>query len=375
MLAVAAVVFAAPAGGSTVNDSTAGSARPPLVLAVEGPQTGAQASNGLDQLRGVKLAVRQLDRYGGLWNGRRVVVRAADDQADAARARAVAQRVIGKGIHFLIGPYNSSVGVINLPIYRRHHVLPLWMTSLPATAGLGATLQPMNPQVSPIEAGYVQGTGATHVAMLVDESANGAFTEGMASRLRADLAKQGISTTTTGLQEGQSESYYAQRVADALSTRPDLVYVSTYFPEGAKIAAALQSRGGAPRCLMGFANVDPGFLAETTRAQAQRCVFSGVPAAPQMPSAAAYVRQYRAMFGKSPGVWGSFTYDSARILFRAIDAAQSFNIFAVERQLRRTRNFAGATGPVTVNRRTGYRTNVPLSILRVNNQDTFVIDG
>ena len=38
----------------------AGSGTPaPLVIAVEGPQSGAQAANGLDQLRGVRLAVRR----------------------------------------------------------------------------------------------------------------------------------------------------------------------------------------------------------------------------------------------------------------------------------------------------------------------------
>jgi ABC-type branched-subunit amino acid transport system substrate-binding protein len=124
---------------------------------------------------------------------------------------------------------------------------------------------------------------------------------------------------------------------------------------------------------MGLGNVDKGFLAQTTLAEAQRCVFSGVPAAPQMPSATTYVRQYRARFGQAPGVWGSFTYDSARILFRAINAAQSFNISAVERQLRRTTGFLGATGSVTINPQNGYRKHVPVSILRVSNHKQFVI--
>src|SRR5436305_7866574 len=117
------------AGCLSLAGAAASSAAPaPLVIAVEGPQSGAQASNGLDQLRGVKLAVRQLNADGGLWNGRRVVLYLADDKGEAARAKAVARRVIAKGIRFVVGPYNSSVGLANLPPYRRHHVLPLWMT-------------------------------------------------------------------------------------------------------------------------------------------------------------------------------------------------------------------------------------------------------
>jgi ABC-type branched-subunit amino acid transport system substrate-binding protein len=92
-----------------------------------------------------------------------------------------------------------------------------------------------------------------------------------------------------------------------------------------------------------------------------------------MPSAASYVHRYRSTFGKTPGVWGSFTYDSARILFRAINAAKSYKIGAIERQLRRTKGFRGATGPITISPKRGYRTNVPVSILRVNDRRKFVI--
>jgi branched-chain amino acid transport system substrate-binding protein len=345
----------------------------PLQIAIESPQSGEQASNGLDQLRGVQLAVRQLNALGGLWDRRKVVAFPADDKADAASANAVALGVIAKGIHFVIGPYNSSVGLVNLPTYRSHGVLPVWMTSRDQTAGLGVTVQPMNSQISPVNIRYVKGLGVKRIAMLVDDTANGAFTKDEAKRLRAALRREGKSASWTSVLEGQTGSYYAKQVAKALSTKPDFVYVSTYFPEGAKIAKALKAKGRSPRCLMGLANVDKGFLIQTTLAQARRCVFSGVPAAPQMPSAASYVHRYRSTFGKTPGVWGSFTYDSARILFRAINAAKSYKIGAIERQLRRTKGFRGATGPITISPKTGYRTNVPVSILRVNDGRKFVI--
>lgn len=102
-------------------------------------------------------------------------------------------------------------------------------------------------------------------------------------------------------------------------------------------------------------------------------VFSGVPAATEMPSAATYVRQYRAAFGKKPGVWGSFTYDSTRVLLAAIDRARSSGFAAVERQLRATERYRGATGTIAIDPRTGYRTNVPVSILRVDSRKRFVI--
>ena len=357
---------------------SSGSTRP-LLIAVEGPQSGEQAATGLDQLRGVRLAVKQLNAHGGLWDGRKVAVFAADDKAEASGAKAVARRVIAKGIRFVIGPYNSSVGLENLPLYRRHHVLPLWMTSRDETAGVGATLQPMNSQIAPVEEAYAKRVGARHVAMLVDDTPNGAFTKGMADRLQTALTQDGASVTRTSVLEttdpGTNGSYYADRLAQALKSSPDLVYVSTYFPEGAQIAKALTALGSSrgPRCLMGLANVSIDFTAKTTLAEAQRCVFSGVPEPSEMPSARTYVRQYRAAFRKTPGVWGSFTYDSARLLFASINRAKSHGFAAVERRLRATKGYRGATGTISINRKTGYRTNAPVFILRVDSRKKFVI--
>jgi branched-chain amino acid transport system substrate-binding protein len=349
----------------------------PLLIAVEAPLSGDQAPNGLDQLRGVRLAVKQLNAQGGLWDGRKVAIFRADDQGDAANASAVARKVIAKGIGFLVGPYNSSVGIANLGLYRRNRVLPMWMTSRDETAGAGATVQPMNTQIAPVESAYVKRIGVRRIAMLVDDTANGAFTKGMANRLRRVLVGDGASVTWTSVREttdpGTKGTYYADRVARALASEPDLVYVSTYFPEGVQIAKALAEAGATPRCLMGLANVDDGFVANTTIAEAQRCVFSGVPAATEMPSAKTYVRAYHAQFGKKPGVWGSFTYDSAGILFAAIDRAKSYDFRAVQEQLRRTKSYRGATGTITIDPKTGYRQNVPVNILRVDAQKRFVI--
>jgi branched-chain amino acid transport system substrate-binding protein len=370
------VMLAALSGAALAGAAAVGTAAPPssepLVIAVEGPQSGGQASNGLDQLRGVQLAVRQVNAHGGVLD-RPVRIVKADDEGSAGRARPVARAVIGQGIGFVIGPYNSSVGLQNLSLYRQSRVLPVWMTSSDETKGAGVTVQPMNSQIAPIERRYLSSLPARRVTMLVDDTPNGAFTEGMARRLRAALERVGTTVSWISVAEGATSAYYAGKTDEALATRPDLVYVSTYFPEGVQIAKALAAAGTQPPCLMGLANVDNGFVAKTTRAEAQRCVFSGVPAAGQMPSARGYVQQYRRAFDKRPGVWGSFTYDSARILFAAIERAGSTRFGAVLTALRATRNHQGATGPITIDRDSGYRTNVPVSILTVNAKHKFAI--
>ena len=349
---------------------------PPIKIAVEAPLTGSQSSNGLDMLRGVQLAVREANAHNGVL-GRRVKIVKADDKGDQANAKRVARRVIGKKAVAVIGPYNSSVGIVNLPIYLSNRIVPVHLTSSDETRGEGVTVQPKNSQIAPVEERYARATGAKRVAMLVDDTANGAFTIGMADRLQKRLAKDGVVVTRISVKELTDHvdaTYYASKVAEALATGPDLVYVSTYYPEGVKIAEALAAAGSSPKCLMGLANVDPAFLSSATLATSRRCLFSGVPAAPQLPSAKSFVRRYRKAFDKEPGVWGVFTYDSARILFAAMRKAGTTGFARVQRKLKHTKGYRGQTGTTTIDPATGYRVKLPfLNILRVDATKNFVI--
>lgn len=340
-----------------------------LVIAVEVPLTGPQASNGQDMLRGVRLAARQANAAGGVL-GQRVRVVAIDDQADPDLARASVVAAQKAGAVAVIGPYNSSVGVINLPLYLKAGIVPVHMTSTNDTDGEGVTVQPKNNQISPVEAAYVESIGARTVAMLVDPST---YTQGMANRLRSALTAQGVAVTTIPIVEGQAD--YSAQVAQALEGVPDLVYVSTYYPEGAAIARSLVRSKLPTRCLMGLANVDAAFVDQAGVVASQRCVFSGVPEAAQLPGARArtFVVDYTKAFGTKPGVWGIFTYDSARMLFNRMARTGTTAFKPVLASLQNVRDFAGATGTISIDPKTGNRVDVPVYILRVTDRGVFVV--
>jgi ABC-type branched-subunit amino acid transport system substrate-binding protein len=63
------------------------------------------------------------------------------------------------------------------------------------------------------------------------------------------------------------------------------------------------------------------------------------------------------------------------MLFAAINRAQSTRVGLVERQLRSTTGFRGATGMIAISRNTGYRVTLPVHILRINSQKRFVPTG
>lgn len=357
------MVAAAPA---QAGDASSGE----IVIAVEAPLTGAQASNGRDILRGVRLAVQEANESGGVL-GRQIRLVPLDDRADPGRADVMVRLAQQAGAVAVVGPYNSSVGVVNLPGYLDAGIVPAHLTSTNDTEGLGVTVQPKNNQISPVETEYAASIGATRIVMLVDPST---YTQGMANRFARTMRADGATVTAIPITAGQAD--YRAEVAQALQGVPDLVYVSTYYPEGAKIAQALALSKLPTRCLMGLANVDAAFVDEAGVVAAQRCAFSGVPEAGQFPgrSAAAYVRDYRAAFGTEPGVWGIFAYDSARILFDAMAATGTTDFDRVLTRLGRTSRFPGATGSITIDPATGNRRNVPVFIMRVDDRGVFVVD-
>ncbi len=371
-VALAAVAGIALVAGCGSSDDSTGStgADATISIAMEGPLTGEQASNGQDMLRGVQLAVDEANAMGGIL-GRRITLIQADDKADPATGKQVARAVVDGEAMAVVGPYNSAVGIGNLPIYVDGKVVPVQMTSSDDTTGEGVTVQPKNSQISPVEIGEIAGLKPAKVSMIVDPSA---YTQGMAHRLKAGLSGKGINVSSVAITEGRKD--YSTQVQQALSGNPEVVYVSTYFPEGSIIARDLQiqsKKGTTTTCFMGLANQDPGFITGAGIPASENCMFSGVPTPDQFPTAAAYVKAYSTTFSKKPGVWGTFTYDSTKVLFDAMRTAKSTDYDTVLAQLRKTSAFPGATGAITIDPETGNRVNAPVRILTVNGAGDFIV--
>ena len=352
---------------TVVVPAQAAQSKAPIVIAVEAPLTGAQASNGIDMARGVQLAVDEVNASGGI-KGRKLSLIKLDDMADPKMAADMVTAAQKAGAVAVVGPYNSSVGLVNLPLYIKAGITPVQMTSTDQTSGMGVTVQPKNSQISPVEVKYITGQKVKKVAMLVDPSD---YTQGMADRTRTALTAAGVTVTSTPITEGAAD--YTAQVKTALSSSPDLVYVSTYYPEGSKIAKALATSNSTAQCFMGLANVDPAFVTEAGTANAARCKFSGVPAAAQLPTAAIFTKSFTKAFNTAPGVWGVFTYDSTKLLADALKSLGNTNYQPVLNQLLKTKNYKGQTGLITIDRKTGNRTNVPVFILTVNSSGTFTI--
>ena len=344
-----------------------------IVIALEAPLTGSQSNNGRDQLRGAQLAAMQINAKGGVL-GKKIKIVGVDDKADPKLAKTAVKKAAKAGAIAVVGPYNSSVGIVNLPLYYKAKIFPARMTSSNETEGLGVTTQPMNSQIAPAEIAFISATGVKSVAMLVDTSD---YTLSIADQTSDGLLKKGIEVIKIPITAGSTD--FSAQISKALATNPGMIYSSTYYPEGSLIAQQLLASAASTPCFMGLANVDPAFVTEAGLAAAQHCTFSGVPAAPALPSAKAYVKAYVKEYKKQPGVWGAFTYDAVNVLAAAIKKSGGTEFRELNRAAFRTKNFKGATGTITYQKNmgtklnSGTRTEVPVEILVVNDKGSYVI--
>jgi len=347
-----------------------GSSSDEVKIVIEGPISGDQASTGTDMRNAARLAVDQANAAGGVL-GRKIELIEGDDKADPALGTEVAEQAIDDEAFAVIGPYNSSVGIENLNMYVDEGIIPIHLTSNAATDGLGYTVQPKDYQVAPVEAKAITGFfKARKVAIVYDTST---YTAGIAQQVRGALQEAGAQVVVfESFSEGNLDA--AAVVKTIKAAKPDLFYASTYFPQGGAIAKEAAAQGVDATCLMGLANQDAKFVDEAGLEVARRCYSSGVPSAEQFSGARQYVADYRAKFGTAPGTWGTFTYDSVKLLFSAVRAAGEWDGQRVNDELSNTNGYVGITGEINIDPKTGNREVVPVVILDIAQQGDYVVD-
>lgn len=339
-------------------------------VAIEGPMTGPQASTGIDMWRAAQLEATKINDAGGIL-GKTLQLVQVDDRANPATAAAVARRAIGRHISAVIGPYNSAVGIVNLPVYLRAGVAVVRLTSNHSTSNEGITLQPMDYQVAPFEATAVEKmTGAQRVAIVYDTSA---YTAGVAAQMK-DLLGSAQVPVVAFQSITSDQSQFTDVLTAVKAAQPTLVYYAAYDPQAEDLVQQASTMGVPGTCLVdGLAAEGPTFLKTVPLALAKKCVFSGVPTAEQFPEASTYVAEYKSSFHEDPGTWGTFTYDSLGALARAVRTAGSWARQKLDPVLFHLQGYQGITGTTTINPSTGDRDNPPLVMETVDSSGKYAV--
>jgi branched-chain amino acid transport system substrate-binding protein len=100
----------------------AGGAHAQVKLAVAGPVTGANAAFGAQLTQGVQQAAEDTNKAGGIL-GQKIQVEVVDDVSDPKQGVSVANKLVGDGVKFVVGHFNSGVTMPASDVYAENGIL------------------------------------------------------------------------------------------------------------------------------------------------------------------------------------------------------------------------------------------------------------
>jgi branched-chain amino acid transport system substrate-binding protein len=334
----------------------------PIVIAYWQVTSGPNASLGVDQVRGIQLAITEKGRVAGFT----VRLIGEDSGCNAEGGVTAATKIAAnRQVVAAIGSTCSSEAVPGVPI--------LWRAGIPSISGsntaplLTAANRPAGffGYLRTAHNDSVQGRvaaqfayfslGKRRVATIHDGSP---YAEGLAN-VFADVFKRlgGTITSQEAIAPGDTDM---RPVLTKIATgRPDLIYFPIFVAEGGHVARQAKEVSGLERVtLMGADGIfAPDFLRAAGDA-AKGMYFSSPDLTPE-----ALGQRYQALldvyikrFGeRPPAPFHAHTYDATNILFAAIEKVarrdSAGNLYIGRRALRdalfATRNFQGVTGLLT----------------------------
>lgn len=346
---------AASAGAAATAAATGGT----IKIGANFEMTGGQASFGNSSMKGVKLAVKEINAAGGVL-GKQLEIVQADNTSKSEESTRAAQKLISNDkVVALIGPVTSTNTLGAVPVAQEKKI-PLITTS--------AT----NPKVTVDERtnkvnDYIfrtcfidpfQGKVAADFAQKELKVTNAVIYSDSSSDYSKGLLKYFKETFTKNGGKILAEESYQQKDTDfkAVLTRikeknPEFIYVPGYYEEVGKIVKQAREMGiKAP--IMGGDGWDSPQLLEIAGKDALNNTYMSnhYAADDTSPEIQKFVESFKKDYNnETPDALAALGYDATKLLADAIKRAGAAEPEKIKDALAKTKDLKLATGIVTLN--------------------------
>jgi len=321
-----------------------------LKIGVAQPLSGPLGHQGQDLLNGVNLAVAELNKAGYSVDGKRVTLEVvpADDRADAATGKTVAQQLVDSGVVAVIGHLNSGVSIAAAPIYAAKDIAQIAISTNPkfTQLGLSTTFRMVandDLQARAIGSFATAQLNASSYAVVDDSTPYGkGLADGAVEQLKAGkkqvAVRKSVDDKTTAFDEFAAE-LKAAKVEVLISTLSDF--------QNLAVLEALRKVGHTKINMLG------SDTAKTTELAKGMGIIEGVYAtspvleAKEFTTGKLFLEKYIEAYKKPPVYGGHYTYDSMYVLSAAIQKAKSADPKEITKALHNINGYAPVGGTMT----------------------------
>ncbi len=317
-----------------------------------GSMTGSEATFGTSTDHGIKMAVEELNASGGLL-GKKVRLITYDDKGDAREAGTAVTRLVTKdGVAAVIGEVASGLSLAGAPICQEGSVPMVSPSSTnPKVTKIGdmifrvCFIDPFQGTVCAKFAREHEGLKANKAAILTDQASP--YSVGLQEEFeKAFVAMGGTIVTKQTYQAGDQD--FSAQLTSIRGSEPDIVFVPGYYTDAGNIA--LQARKlGLTVPLLGGDGWDSVKLGEIAGDAINGCFYSNHYSQDDpAPRVQDFIKKYTEKHQQTPDALAALGYDTARVVFEAIQRAGSTDGPALAAELAKTKDFDGVTGKISI---------------------------
>jgi len=316
------------------------------------PLTGQMAFGGQLELEGVQMAHKEAPTV----LGKKVELFVVDNKSDKVEAANAVKRLIEKEkVVAIIGTYGSSLAMAGGEVAEKAGI-PIVGTS--CTNPLVTQGKKYSFRVCFIDP--FQGAGAATyaftdlkaktAALLVDVSND--YSVGLATFFTRSFTKLGGQVVANLKYQAGDQDFTAQ-LTEIISKKPDVLFIPSYFAEGAIIMKQTKELGAKFRIMGGDAMDNPKIV-EIGGAAVEGFVHTTFPYDPSMANMSPIAKKFtenwkKAYPSKEPNVNAALGYDTYLMVLDAIKRAGKAEPAAITKALAATKGFEGVTGSTTIN--------------------------
>lgn len=317
------------------------------------PLTGQNAFGGQLELEGVQMAHKEK----GEILGKKVELFVVDNKSDKVEAANAVKRLIEKEkVHAIIGSYGSSLAMAGGEMAEKAGIPQMGTSCTNPLVTQGKKYVFRVCFIDPFQGAGAATYAFRHLdmkkaALLIDVASD--YSVGLANFFKKSFTKLGGEVVAVLNYQSGDQDFTAQ-LQQIMSKQPDVLFIPSYFAEGAIIMKQAKELGATFKIMGGDAMDNPEITAIGGSAVEgfMHTTFPYDPSMPEMnPVAKTFTEEWKKTNPKKdPNVNAALGYDSYMIIMDAITRAGSAEPQAITDALAATKDFVGATGTTTINK-------------------------
>ncbi len=316
------------------------------------PLTGQNAFGGQLELEGVQLAAKENPTV----LGKKVELFVVDNKSDKVEAANAVKRLVDKEkVQAIIGSYGSSLAMAGGEVSEKAGIPQVGTscTNPLVTQGKKYIFRVcfIDPYQGAGAATYAYKTlGLKKAAMLVDLASD--YSVGLSKFFSKSFTKLGGQVVATLNYQSGDQDFTAQ-LTKIISEKPDVLFIPSYFAEGAIIMKQAKELGATFKIMGGDAMDNPK-ITDIGGAAVEGFVHTTFPYDPSMKNMTEMAKKFTAAWkaqypNKELNVNAALGYDAYMIILDAITRAGKADPESIAKALAATKGFQGVTGATTIN--------------------------